>query len=100
MNKYELAEKILKNIEEHRDLKVMNFYAPLTLQLDLLKEKGFTGKDLKLIKYRKKADNYVNYYYVIAKILEKTDKMLKAETYLGERNFKDYKLLDLIPSQN
>lgn len=96
MNKYELAEKILKKIEDNRDTKVMNFYLPIIHQLDVLKEKGFTGKDLKLIKYRKKQDDYKNYYYILAKVGEVSEKgLLKAETYQGERNYRDYQIIEL-----
>lgn len=96
LNKFELAEKILKKIEDNRDEKVMNFYLPIVNQLDILKAKGFTGKDLKLIKYKKKQDDYKNYYYILAKIGEVNEKgLLQAETYQGERNYRNYQIIEL-----
>lgn len=96
MNKYELAEKILKKIEDNRDLEVMNFYPPILTQLEQLKQKGIIGRELKLIKYKKKQDEYKNYYYVLGKILEQDKKgLLKADTYLGERNYRQYELIEL-----
>lgn len=95
MKKTELAEIILNKIFEYRDLKRMNYYLPIMEQLNGLKDKSLGIKDLHIIKYRKASDEYRNYYFVVGQIKEKNEKYLIAETYLGERKYKDYEIIEL-----
>ena len=95
MKKTELAQHILNKIYENRDIKRMNYYLPILEQLDGLKEKALGIRDLHIIKYRKASDEYKNYYFVVGQIKEKNEKYLIAETYLGERKYKDYEIIEL-----